>query len=221
MNIVNINSIPIFIKELEKEESITQDEYNELISLEVQKRDYDKTFSTLMSNSSVILENSKLQNIKNTKLKYVDFYLQEILGISNKFKMTSSWLTINNNGSSHERHSHGNVILSSVLYFSENLLRETMASFYISQLELKNIFQSFQFEYNTFKYNEYNSPSLTIPTKTNLLIVFPAWLKHGSEPMNKNTKRYCIGANYFLNDHVGSGYHSLSIQSSIKDQTLQ
>jgi len=121
MNIVNINSIPIFIKELEKEESITQDEYNELISLEVQKRDYDKTFSTLMSNSSVILENSKLQNIKNTKLKYVDFYLQEVLGISNKFKMTSSWLTINNNGSSHERHSHGNVILSSVLYFSENL----------------------------------------------------------------------------------------------------
>lgn len=215
-----MNSIPILIKELEDNEKITSEEYQELISLELEKRDQEKTFSTMLSTSTVILENSNLRNIKNTKLKYVNYYLQDILGISNEFKMTSSWLTLNNNGSAHESHSHGNVILSSVLYFCENLSTENMASFYIKNLELKHIFSNFQFEYTLKEMNQYNSPSLTIPTKTNLLVIFPAWLKHGSEPMNKNTKRYCIGSNYFLNDTVGTGYHSLSVNVDVKDKTL-
>lgn len=220
MNIVNMNSIPILITELEDDEKITLEEYQELISLELQKRNEEKTFSTMLSTSTIILENPNLANIKKTKLKYINQYLKNILGISNKFKMTSSWLTLNYNGSAHETHSHGNVILSSVLYFSENLSTENMAPFYIKNLELKNIFSNFQFEYTLKEMNQYNSPSLTIPTKTNLLIVFPAWMKHGSEPMNKKTKRYCIGSNYFLNDTVGTGYHSLSVNIDVKDATL-
>lgn len=220
MNIVDTNSVPVLIKELENEEKILNEEYEELVSLELQKREQEETFSTLLSTSSIILENPKLKRIKKTKLKYVNHYLNNILGISNEFVMTSSWLTMNHNGSAHERHSHGNVILSSVLYFCENLSDETMSPFYIHQSELKNIFQNFQFEYSVNKMNQYNSPNLRIPTKTNLLIVFPGWMKHGSEPMNKNTKRYCIGSNYFLNDHVGNGYHSLSVKSSIRDEIL-
>lgn len=220
MNVLSMNSLPILIKQLEGKEKITRDEYNTLIKISLNKREEEKTYSTMLSNSSHILDDDNLINIRNTKLKYIDYYLNNVLGIDNKFIMTSSWLTMNQNGSSHERHSHGNVILSSVLYFCENLSDEPMSSFYISQSGLKHIFQNFQFEYKIINFNEYNSTSLTIPTKSNLLVIFPGWMLHGSEPMNSNTKRYCIGSNYFLNDHVGSGYHSLSVKTQLIDTTL-
>lgn len=220
MYIANMNSVPVLVTELANDEKINFEEYNTLVNLEMTKRESEKLYSTLLSKSSNILDNSNLARIKKIKKKYVDKYLKDILGISSNFILTSSWLTMNHNGSAHERHSHGNVMISSVLYFCENLSDEPMSNFYISQQGLKHIFQNFQFEFNIKSFNEYNSPSLNVPTKTNLLVVFPGWLLHGSEPMNKNTKRYCIGSNYFLNDHVGTGYHSLSITSEIKDKFI-
>jgi len=220
MNICNLSAIPVFITQLTDDEKITREEYETLTSIKLLKRETEKSFSTMLSESSHVLDDPLLANIKKTKDKYVNYYLNEILGVDNKFSMTSSWLTMNQNGSSHERHSHGNVILSCVLYFCENLSDESMSSFYISQKGLDYVFQNFQFQYKIEKFNEYNSPNLTIPTKSNLLIVFPGWMLHGSEPMNKNTKRYCIGSNYFLNDHVGTGYHSLSIETKIKDHSI-
>lgn len=221
MNIISMSSVPILVTELTEDEGLTTEEYKVLTNIPLAKRDEDKIFSTYLSESSQILNDVSLSRIKEIKLKYINYYLENIVNISNKFVMTSSWLTMNQNGSSHERHSHGNVVLSSVLYFCENLSDEPMAPFYISQKGLSGIFQNFQFEYNIKNYNEFNSPNLTVPTKTNLLVVFPGWMLHGSEPMNKNTKRYCIGSNYFLNDHVGSGYHSLSIEAKIKDHTIK
>lgn len=221
MNIVSMSSVPILVTELSGDERLTHEEYDVLTSIPLAKRDEEKIFSTYLSKSSHILDDDSLNRIKKIKLKYINYYLEKIVGVDNKFVMTSSWLTMNQNGTSHERHSHGNVVLSSVLYFCENLSDEPMAPFYISQKGLSFIFQNFQFEYNIKNYNEFNSPSLTIPTKTNLLVIFPGWMLHGSEPMNKNTKRYCIGSNFFLNDHVGSGYHSLSIEAKIKDHTIK
>ncbi len=220
MYIANMNSVPVLVTELANDEKINFKEYNTLVNLEMTKRESEKLYSTLLSKSSNILDNSDLARIKKIKKKYVDKYLKDILGISSNFILTSSWLTMNHNGSAHERHSHGNVMISSVLYFCENLSDEPMSNFYISQQGLKHIFHNFQFEFDIKSFNEYNSPSLNVPTKTNLLVVFPGWLLHGSEPMNKNTKRYCIGSNYFLNDHVGTGYHSLSITSEIKDKFI-
>lgn len=220
MNLLNMNSVPIMVTELLDEEKINFDEYNVLTNLEMLKREPEKAFGTLLSKSSNILENPELNRIKQVKKKYIDSYLNNILGITSNFVLTSSWLTMNHNGAAHERHSHGNVLLSSVLYFCENLSDEPMSDFYISQQGLKHIFKNFQFEFTPNSFNEYNSPSLNIPTKTNLLVIFPGWMLHGSNPMNKNTKRYCIGSNYFLSDHVGTGYHSLSIKAEIKDKYI-
>lgn len=220
MNIFNMNSVPVFVTNLLNDERITEDEYEILTSIQMEKREEDKTYSTQLSKSSHILDDSRLSKIKETKLKYIDHYLKNIVGVNNNFSMTSSWLTLNQNGSAHERHSHGNVILSCVLYFCENLSDEVMASFYLSQKGTDFIFQNFQFQYDIRSYNEYNSPSLSLPTRTNLLVIFPGWMLHGSEPTKNTTKRYCIGSNYFLNDHVGSGYHSLSIEAKIKDLNI-
>lgn len=220
MNVFNLFSIPVLMSELLDFEKITTEEYEVLTSLEVKKREEEFENSTLLSNSSQILEDPRLLRIKETKLRYVDHYLSNVINVTNKFKMTSSWLTINQNGSSHERHSHGNVILSAVLYFGENFSDENLSNFYISQEGTKNIFKSFQFTYDIKNYNEYNSPSLNLKPKNNTIIIFPGWMLHGSEPHNDSNKRYCIGSNYFLNDHVGSGYHSLSIETKIKDSTI-
>jgi len=221
MNIFNMCSIPVFSIELSGHEKITKKEYDVLTQFKMEKRDSELKQSTMLSESSCILENENLKNIKFTKQKYIDYYLKNILKIKNNFSMTSSWLTMNYNGSSHERHSHGNVILSSVLYFCEDLKEDVMSNFYISQNALKDVFKTFQFTYDLSDYNEYNSPSLTLATKTNFLVIFPAWMLHGSEPAEGPFKRYCIGSNYFLNDHVGSGYHSLQINSKLKDTSLQ
>jgi len=215
-----MNSVPILVTELLDQEKINRDQYDVLVNIPLKKREEEFESSTFLSNSSHILDHPSLLSIKETKERYVDYYLKQVIGIKNKFIMTSSWLTMNYNGSSHERHSHGNVILSCVLYFCENLSDEEMAPFYISQKGLPHVFQNFQFEYHIENFNEYNSTNLTIPTKSNILIIFPAWMLHGSMPMNSNTKRYCIGSNYFINDHVGSGYHSLNIQASIKDLNI-
>lgn len=219
--VFNLNSVPVFVTELSEDEKISYDDYKTLTQLPMSKREDEKTFSTMLSDSSQILEHPALSKLKSTKLKYIDHYVKNILGCSNKLIMTSSWLTMNQNGSVHERHSHGNVILSSVLYFSENLIDINLAPFYISQKGLSNVFKSFQFQYDIENYNEYNSTNLSLTPKTNTLIIFPGWMLHGSEPQQSRQKRYCIGSNYFLNDTVGTGYHSLSVSAKIIDTSIK
>ena len=220
MHLFDMWSVPVLMMELEGNEKITREEYNVLTNLPMQKREEEFKHSTLLSYSSQILEDPKLSNIKNTKLKYINHYLKNILHITNNFKMTTSWLTMNLNGSSHERHSHGNVILSCTMYFGENLSNEQMAPLYISQKGLDHVFQNFQFQYDKNSENNYNSTSLTLPTKTNTIVIFPAWCLHGSNPHNSSVKRYCIGSNYFIEDTVGTGYHSLDVKVEVKDKTL-
>lgn len=220
MDVFNLCSIPVFCVDLKGNEKISRKEYEILTSLELTKREQEFSNSTLLSKSSEILSNENLKNIRYTKNKYVNHYLKNILSIKNNFSMTSSWLTMNSKGSAHERHSHGNVILSCVLYFSEDLKDGPMSNFYISQNGIKDVFKSFQFTYDLNSFNEYNSTNFTITTRNNLLIIFPAWMLHGSEPSLGDSKRYCIGSNYFLNDHVGGGYHSLSVEAKIKDSQI-
>ena len=220
MKVLNMYSVPIFITELKDQERITIEEYEILSKINLKKREEELQNSTFLSESSQILEHPLLSNIKKTKLKYVNYYINNILGLSNYFKMTTSWLTMNSEGSSHERHSHGNVILSSTLYFCENLFEDHMAPFYISQKGMSHVFENFQFQYNIDSNNEYNSPSLILPTKTNMLVVFPGWMLHGSEPHHSEYKRYCIGSNYFIEDTVGTGYHSLEVKVRVKDTTI-
>lgn len=220
MHIFEMTSTPVSLINLTGSEKITKDEYKILSNLKMKKRELEIDNSVMLSESSQILEDPELENIKNTKMKYVNEYLNNILGVSNNFKMTTSWLTMNRNGSVHERHSHGNVILSATLYFSEDLIDESMASFYISQKGLDHIFQNFQFQYNRTCDNKYNSQALTLPTKSNMLVIFPGWMLHGSNPHESSRKRFCIGSNYFIEDNVGTGYHSLDVKVQVKDKTL-
>lgn len=220
MQIVDLFSVPVLYTELTGSEKITRKEYDVLYNIEMQKREEDFQHSTFLSKSVQILEDRRLSNIKNTKMKYINYYLQNMVGVTNKFKMTTSWLTLNEKGSSHERHSHGNVILSCTMYFCENLDDKDMAPFYISQKGLEHVFQSFQFQYDINNHNNYNSKSLTLPVKNNTLVIFPGWLLHGSNPHKSEYKRYCIGSNYFIEDTVGTGYHSLDVKVEVKDKLL-
>lgn len=208
-NIINLFSVPVFVTQLSGPEQLTKQEVDLLRSLKLDKQYGDD--GNYLSQDIHVLDKYDMTKIKNVCDKYVNDYTNDILGISNKFKMFKSWLSMNVKGTKHEAHSHRNTMISCVLYFDEYMSEQTMAPINFGQDGLDQIFKTFQFSFDVKERNQYNNNILTIYPKTNTLIVFPGWLKHQTEVSQSSVKRYCLGTNYFFEGESAKGYHNLNI----------
>lgn len=209
MEVINLSSVPIFFDTLKDSNKITIEEANVLKNIEMKKQPgHDGNY---LSVDGHILKNQKLTRLFNLCNSYVKHYTENILGISDEFKMFKSWLTLNSKGTKHDAHSHRNTMISCVVYFDENLSDEALAPINFGQTGLDNIFRTFQFEFKTKQRNEYNSKILTILPRTNTIIVFPGWIQHEVPEVTSTTKRYCIGSNYFFVGESAGGYHNITV----------
>lgn len=212
MNVINLFSVPILVHELDSSEGFRKEEVDLLKSIQMNKQYGDD--GNYLSEDIHILKQYNLSRVYDTCNKYVKKYTEELLGISDEFKMFKSWLSMNTKGTKHLGHSHRNTMISCVLYFDENMSDTPMAPINFGQDGLDNIFRTFQFEFKQQDRNQYNNKILTIYPKTNTIIVFPGWVKHETEEATATTKRYCLGSNYFFVGESAGGYHNLTIDVS-------
>jgi hypothetical protein len=210
MNIIPLFTVPVFVVQLENNEAFLEDEVRLLQTVKLNKQ-YGED-ANYLSEESHVLEMLNLTRLRSICDYYVNIYANNIIGIDAKFKMFRSWLAMNVDGSKHHTHSHGNTMISCVLYFDETLSNDPMAPINFYQDGIKDIFKTHQFQFKTTHLNQYNSGHATVIPKTNTMIIFPGWIKHGTEINQTNTKRYCLGTNYFFEGEVGEGYHNINIK---------
>ena len=159
-NTLQFNNIPILHKTVDL--TLTKEEIN---FIENQKFNGIEN-SVKVSTNIFVLNNKKMERVKNYFITYVKDFVKNVLEIKNKFDMTSSWITINNSKNSHHPHEHHNSVLSLVYYVECNGGDLTL-SCNRSSLE-----QGFNFKYNIINYNSYNSRFINIPVKTNSIVIF-------------------------------------------------
>lgn len=210
--VINLCTVPIFVTSLSLSNSVTQEELEVFKSIELDRQYGDD--ANFLSKEIHVLKTYKLDRIKSLCDFYVEHYTKNILQIKNKFSMTKSWLSMNVRGTKHHAHSHRNTMISCVMYFDENLSNEPMANINFEQPALDSIFKSFQFQFDVLNRNQYNSPVAMVKPRTGTVIVFPGWVRHETDLCESDTKRYCLGTNYFLEDSTGEGYHNVKITLS-------
>ena len=152
----------------------------------------------LITNNKNIFEIKNLNNIKNFFDKKVQQYIDEVLEIKIKNKLTNSWVTIQTKGQGHHSHYHPNAFISMVYYpqiKNGNIYFSTDKSKLERETNLK---------FSIINQNEYNSDKAKLKIKQNDAIIFPAWLNHGVEGYGEDDYRVCIAANYWLEGKLGS-----------------
>jgi len=209
MNVIDLYSVPVFHTQLSGNEKITQQETEILKNIKLIKQHGND--GNYLSEDIHVLETYKLDRLKNLCDSYVRNYTENILGISDEFKMFRSWLSMNINGTRHDPHSHRNTMISCILYFDEHMSDEILDPINFEHDALDSIFRNFQFDFKKKESNQYNNKVLTVFPKTNTLLIFPGWLRHEVPPITSHLKRYCLGTNYFFNGETGVGYHNLTI----------
>jgi len=152
----------------------------------------------LISKDKSILNNFKLKRIKNKFDFFVKYYINEIIGINNEFKLTNSWLTLNKKGSFHATHIHTNTILSLTYYI------QIKSGDLVFSLDKPSFQKYYNFDYTTIKPTLYNSNQIKIKPKQNAVVIFPGALNHGTTINKSNIDRVMLGANYFVKGIIGS-----------------
>ena len=138
----------------------------------------------------------QFQNIKNAIQEHVDTFSEDILGIDkNDIELTSLWSNAHNSGNKHHFHQHPNSFLSGVVYVKCPPAEEIGDILFNDPRQAKNmIHPNFKKESCISNRNIWVRPGLGI------LILFPSWLEHGTEPYvsTSKEKRISISFNYNL-----------------------
>lgn len=198
-----INAAPITTFSLT--DLLTNDDKEALSNVAFQTDNGNKNYS--ISESYTVLEDLNLVNIQNKFDSIIKFYIENILEIKLNMKRTGSWVTRLTNGSAHPVQSHANSTLSLAAYFSkDDLTKEFGIRFKVKGLA--SVFGSENIEVNLEKCinsNKFNSPFFMNTVTSDKVIVFPSYIKHSGAPSDDGTG-YMLGANYFINDTLGTEF---------------
>ena len=150
-----------------------------------------------LSNNKLVLNDNRLKRVRDFINSRVFNYIDKVVQIEDKFKLTQSWTTLSKKDEFHHHHTHPNTIFSAVYY----------AQTESGQLEFvfePRMREGFNFSYKIKEYNPFNSLSWTFEVKTGDVVIFPGWILHGTTRNESDIDRIVIGANYFINGTVGT-----------------
>ena len=150
-----------------------------------------------ISKSAEVLENEKLQRIKNFILDKFENFVINHLQIENQFYLTQSWTAVNHKGNAHHLHLHPNTVFSCVFYAQAN-----SGDFQI-KMPMSRIQEGYNFSYKVLQQNIFNSRTYNASVTTGDIIIFPGWLEHQALPNEDDAPRIIIGTNYFIKGSLG------------------
>lgn len=143
-----------------------------------------------------ILDDQELQDLKEFCCNSLADYAGSIVRVEDGHpRITQSWLNRSVKGEWHHQHRHPNSLWSGVLYVVAG--DDDKIVFHRSP----EGFGSFQLA--TSEWNEYNSPSWWVPSRTGELLVFPSDLQH-SVPETTTYERISLSFNTFPTTTIGS-----------------
>ncbi len=139
-----------------------------------------------------ILNNISLKRISDLIDSHVELYRKNIMGIKQEMIKTASWITIQEDGDSHQRHNHKHSVISVCFYPQVD-----SGKLQLSAVNEKNSFQEhYHFGYEYTKKNVFNSNRWDIEVNSGDIVIFPGYVRHGTTRNNSKNKRIMIGTNY-------------------------
>jgi uncharacterized protein (TIGR02466 family) len=190
-NILEIFPIPILATELKREFS-----ENELLFFEDEEKNCIKNCGNRTSKNFYVLKEASLKTLENELNLMIQDYFKII--IDPKYDtipyFTQSWLSFTNQNEFHHSHNHPNSIVSGVLYINVDQSNDAI-KFYQPFPETLYI--------SPKNFNKYNSRSIILPVKNNLVILFPSYLQHSVEQKKENNNRISLAFNTFAKGCFG------------------
>ena len=186
MDIINI--MPIGMG-LFKHTGITNDQKKFIKNL-VRKKNKGNNYTK----NSFVLNAPELADLKEFVQHSLNEYFINIVNPKHDVKpvITQSWVNYSNQGDYHHRHNHPNSYLSGVYYLDVD---DTDSIVFTRPAP-----SSLNIQPKT--HNLYNSDSVWIPAKKDHLIVFPSWLEHEVETLNKSHTRISLAFNSFVSGQL-------------------
>ena len=150
----------------------------------------------LISNDTYILNNKKLNKIKENILNEINFYKNNILQVKENIQcyIKNSWLMFHNANDFSHNHYHLNSFISGILYIKSP---ENCGNIVFHTTKVNHtLFPSINIPFKN--YNEYNSTFITFKVKENQLLLFPSSLIHSVEKNLSNDTRICLAFNVLI-----------------------
>jgi uncharacterized protein (TIGR02466 family) len=140
---------------------------------------------------------SEFKNLLDFINAKTEEFTETVLGIKFKdFKISGMWSNVHNSGSKHHSHQHPNSFLSGVFYpFCPSDCEDIGNIIFTDPRQAKNMFYA-----DFFKTSCISNRTIWITPKTGLLLIFPSWLEHSTDPFicKTNQKRVSISFNFRL-----------------------
>ena len=158
---------------------------NEFIKSGSPDDESDRLTST--SSNKNILEDEKLKFLKDLLLEEFYKFSYGVMKYSNKFRITTSWITESNNGENSNYHNHSNCMYSCVFYLQ--------AEENSGDIEFTSYNNDARWLLETTELNDFNSTSWTWHPTPNMLLIFPSEVYHKIRKNNSDSARYSLAFN--------------------------
>ena len=181
--------------------------YGKTLNIDIKKivsmlKEYDFLTAGLKTDTNASSQSSSLYILDEERFKFLkdelmeEFYLfaNEIMHYSNKFEITTSWITKTMKNESAGFHNHNNCMLSGILYLQtdENtgniVFQDSATKRYKLELDEYNIFNS-----EMWKYTPHDG----------LLLLFPSEMHHKIEENKSDIERYSLAFNLVPTGLIG------------------
>jgi uncharacterized protein (TIGR02466 family) len=149
------------------------------------------------SKDSYVLNNKKLINIKKKLDKTIADYFNRVSGTTDKIKpyITQSWLNYTKENQYHHQHTHGNSLISGILYINADEKNDNIM-FYDNK-HSKTIMPTVK------SYNIFNSLTWSFVVKTGDILLFPSNLGHSVQTKKGKNLRISLSFNVFVKGQLG------------------
>ena len=192
LEVLPLFSSPVGIIQIEEDFSSMKNYVSKLDFLD------SGTYKFFYSDNRKILESFPRE--KEIIMSYFNSYKDEILNLGpTKFSITTSWITKTERGGYSHNHRHSNSVYSGIFYFDDSADGDG------GELEINRDFSIPTFELNCGPNpNIYNTNSIQLKPRKNMLVIFPSNLQHQVFENTSNRNRYSLAFNLFpvgpLND---------------------
>ena len=178
---------------------LTESELDEIYSTVVSPRGLENISSV----SSFLLDNPKLENLKNIFLEESNEYFNKIMKFSNELYITNSWLNVTQRNQQHSMHNHTNSVISGCFYIK--------ASDSQPSISFNRLIPPFLLNMTPTEFNHFNSMEWNIPVEDNMIVIFPSSCLHYVKPNFTENERISIAFNTFVKGKIGAEYQGADI----------
>ena len=136
-------------------------------------------------------------NLRDPKLRPLISHIEQQTNLfasryyTNKFKLSHMWININPTGGFNKSHTHAGSMFSGVYYVTTP---QDCGNLFFERPNMETI-HCYDWSYDKTEYNSLNSPSWWMPSEEHTCYIFPAYMRHYTDPNRSESDRISISFN--------------------------